>query len=239
MSIPATPANKQPPENLLFRSHLEISRILRLLAQEHCRITSELKDGHPFSSFLLFADAERFAISYCVNKTINTMLLQSPSVEFTVADQRGLHYSFEASAPEETQFRDQPAIQFALPHVLLMHNRREHPRIPIPDDISLRCIADENGFIPFEAHITDVSHDGLGCLIYEHDVKLEPGTVLKTNRIILPNGHAVIVDLELRYATTITLADGTVANRAGFRLVQKPDKVAELLGYFIQDLDKK
>lgn len=241
MNDAATPEKRSPPENLLFRSHLEICRILQHLAQEHSPVTAEFESGHLFKSYILSADASssHFAVAYCIHKHINSMLLDSKMVEFTATDRQSLHYTFDATDPEEIQFEGQPAIQFAMPATLLLHNRREHPRIELPVKVSLRCIADEGGFMPFESHVTDISHEGLGCLIYDPAINLEAGATLLGNRIILPNGNAVVADLELRYITTNTLADGSVVNRAGFRFIQKPNEIRELISYFIQDLDRK
>ena len=228
------------PDNLLFRSHIEIARLMLVLAQEKSKVSAEIKNGHPFSSFMVFVDpaADRFAISYSPHKTINTMVLSSPEVEFTATDRQGLNFTFTGTAPEETQIGGEPAIQFAMPKSLLIHNRREHPRIPVPADLSLRCIADEGGFIPFESHITDISHDGLGCLIYDMDINLDDGALLHGCRIMVPGGEAVVADMELRHVTTIQQSDGTLAHRAGFRFVEKPADLANAIALFIQDLDK-
>ncbi len=240
MNASSVPAKKTSPENLLFRSHIEICRFLKMLAQVRCPISAQIKNHHPFSSHLLALDSaiEHFIIAYSPHKTINSMLLDSPSVEFTAAHQEQL-FTFEATTPEETLFEGQPAIQFKLPKTLLLHNRREHPRIPIPENVSLRCIADESGFIPFESHITDISHDGLGCLAYDTGIVLEKGGVLKECRIVLPNGTTAMVDLEIRYIAPVTLPDGTKANRAGLRFIQRPEEITKLINHFIQDLDKK
>jgi c-di-GMP-binding flagellar brake protein YcgR len=240
MNAPAASDKKNVSGNVLFRSRIEICRLMIVLAQDRCAITAEVMNHHPFASHFLAIDAvtEHFVVAYSQHKTINSMVLGSSSVEFT-ANHKDLHYTFEGTTPEETRFENQPAIQFVMPKTLLLHNRREHPRIPIPEHMSLRCIADEAGYIPFESHITDISHDGLGCLVYDPDIILEKGIILKGCRIILPNGEAVIVDLELRYATPITLPDGTQANRAGLHFIQTPDEIKKLINHFIQDLDKK
>ncbi len=241
MNTTPAPEKKSRSENLLFRSRLEICRILQVLAQEQSPLSAEIMHGHPFTTRLVAVDPEtdHFAIAYCAHKQINAMVLKSPSVEFIATDKKGLHFTFEAAAPEEVQVGGEPAIQFALPKALLLHNRREHPRIPLAADASLRCIADADGFIPFESHVTDISHDGLGCLIYDPEINLEAGAVLKGCRIILPNGDAVVADLELRYTATDTLADGSLANRSGFQFVEKSPELTKLINYFIQDLDKK
>jgi len=240
MSEPSSSGKNISPENVLFRSRIEICRLMQMLAQNRCAISARVKNRHPFASHLLAVDSsiEHFVVAYCPHKLINSMVLDSPSVEFTATHQ-GQHFTFEATSPEETRFEELPAIQFCLPKMLLLHNCREHPRVNISETISLRCIADEAGFIPFESHITDVSHDGLGLLLYNPEVVLEKGNLLKGCRIILPNGDAVIADLELRYTSAIELSDGTRANRAGLRFIQKPAEIQKLINYFIQDLDKK
>ncbi len=241
MSDPAATGKKSRPENLLFHSRIEICRIMQLLATEHSPVTAEIMNGHPFSSHILSVDvgANRFAIAYSTHKAINAMVLKSPSVEFTATDHQALNFTFAATAPEETLIDGEHAIQFTLPKSLLLHNRREYKRNLLDDSLSLRCIADEAGVIPFESHVTDVSHDGLGCLIYDMDVKLEPHTVLKGCRIITPNGDAVTADLELRHITSTPQPDGSFAHRAGFRFLQAPEGNAKLVSLFIEDLDKK
>lgn len=241
MSEPAVPEKKSRTENLLFHSRIEICRIMQLLAIKHSPVSAEIKNGHSFASHIIHVDtrADRFSIAYSEHKSLNSMLLDSPSVKFTAADQQGLLFTFVAADPEEAQIAGNSIIRFALPTTLLLHNRREHPHILIPADVSLRCVADEAGFIPFESHITDISHDGLGCLIYDPDIALEKGMILKGCRIITPQGDAVIADLELRYAKPITLPDGTLANHAGFHFVQRPDQIGKLINLFVQDLDKK
>lgn len=240
MSAPAVSGRTATPENLLFRSRLEICRILQLLAQEQSPLTAALDHGQPFASHFLAVDPcnGHFTIAYCARKESNAMLLESPSVEFTATDRHGLHFSFTAAHPEEIQHDGQAAIRFVLPGTLLLHNQREHARVPVPAAVSLRCIADEAGVIPFESHITDVSHDGLGCLIYDPDINLEPGALLRGCRIILPDGDAVIAELEVMHIATVTLPDGRTAHRAGLRFVQRRDEIAKLVNLFIQDLGK-
>lgn len=240
MSTPANNGKSKPPENVLYRSRIEICRILETLAQENISISSEMLNGKTFISKVLLVDqhAGNLVISYCSNKVLNTQLLELPSVKF-IASYKDKHIEFEVGSPFDTQYDGQLAIQYALPPSLILSNRREHQRILIPAEASLRCIADEDGFIPFESYISDISHDGLGGMTYDSDIRLEPGTILKKCRIIIPNGNAVVVDLEVRNVKMSNLADGSPANRIGLRFIQRPDEISELINYFIQDLDKK
>ncbi|MFZ2302231.1 MAG: flagellar regulator YcgR PilZN domain-containing protein [Gallionella sp.] len=226
------------PQNVLYRSRIEICRILRTLAKSRNSIFSEIGGGWTFVSHILFVDSRKgyFVISYCANKLLNSKLLELRSLKFT-ANNQDAHFMFGVSNPAETRFKSQPAIQFALPDTLILYHRREYPRLPISAEASLRCIADAGGIAPFESHITDITHDGFGCILYDRDIKLEPGAVLKGCRVIIPGGKAVVADLELRYIMTIPLPDGTLVNRAGLRFIQKPNEIAELINFFIRNLD--
>lgn len=233
-------AKKSPPENLLFRSHIEICRILRVLMKERSPLKTEVGRGHLFKSRVLAVDESnnRFAIAYCQNKSTNSELLQAPVVGFTASSQHGAHFSFEAAAPKANQLGGDPVIQLDLPQTLLLHNRREHPHLPVQGPVSLRCVSNAFGEQPFEGKITDVSHDGLGCLLYDFRIDLEIGSVLKGNRIVLPDGSSVLADLELRHISNVVLDDGSVAHRAGFRFAKKREALEKLGPLFIQDLGK-
>lgn len=239
MTAPAKLGKTKQPENILYRSRIEICRILDALAKDRSSISAEILSDKMFVSHIYHVDqhAGNFVISYCANKLMNSKLFESPSLKFT-ASFHDAHLIFEVFNPTETLFDGQPAIQFALPNTLIRYHRREHPRIPVPAEVSLRCIADAEGVAPFESRISDISHDGFGCMLYDREIQLKSGTVLKSCRIIIPNGMAVVADLVLRYTTMTTLPDGTLAYRAGLRFIQRPDEIEGLINYFIQDLDK-
>ena len=231
--------NAAQPENVLYRSRIEICRILRTLAKSRCSIYAEIGNSWTFVTHILSVNSRKghFAVCYCANKLLNSKLLKLPSLQCTASYQNA-HFVFEVFNPAETRLNGQPAIQFELPYTLILYHRPESPRLPIPAETSLRCIADAGGIAPFESHITDITHDGFGCILYDRDIKLEPGMVLQGSRIVIPGGKAVVADLELRYIMAIQLPDGALANRAGLRFIQRPDDIAELVNFFIQNLDK-
>ena len=238
MNATTTNSKARPPKNLLYRSRIEICRILESLAKERSPISAQIGRYSTFISRILFVNQSggNFSLSYSADKSLNRALLGLPSIKFS-ANHRDAHLEFEVLKSTETISDDQPVIQYVLPKEIFSFRRRENSRIPISSLSSLRCIADESGIIPFEAKICDISHDGLGGMLYECEIKLETGTVLKDCRIVLPNGKSVITDLELRHKTMTNLPDGTLAYRAGFRFIQRPDEIADLINFFIQDLD--
>lgn len=240
MSAPVIHGKKASPEDMLYLSRMEICQILQELAENRSSITAEIGASWTFVSHVLLVDSgkDRLVISYCANKLLNSKVLELPALKFT-ASYHDAYLVFETSSPVETRFDGQPAIQYSVPRTLTYCHRREYPRIRIPAEISLRCIADAGGFIPFESRITDISRGGMGILIYDRDIRLEPETVLKGCRIIVPGGKAVVADLVVRHVTMIHSQDGTPACRAGLRFIQKTDEIAELVNFFVQNLDQK
>lgn len=206
---------------------------------EHGSLSAGIGNYQQFVSHILSVDpaAGHFIVAYCANKSLNAALFGLPVLEFT-ASHRGAHLVFQVSHPSDTQFEGRPGIRFAFPQSLILYHRREQPRIPVPADMSLRCVADAEGVIPFEARITDISIDGMGGMLYDSDVRLAAGAVLKGCRIITPAGEAIVADLEVRYTATIALPDGTLARRAGVRFVQRPERIDALIGLFVRDLDR-
>lgn len=239
MSAPANCGKARLPKNALYHSRIEIQRILQTLASEGIPVFAEIGDEKLFVSQILSVDPATscFTIAYCAEKSINSALFEQPSVKFSSNRDEAL-LEFEVAGASDTLCDGHPAIQFAFPRTLTLLHRREHPRIPVPVEASLRCIAEAGGFAPFESRIIDISHDGLGGLLYDRGINLKAGMVLKGCRIIIPGGKAIVADLGLRYITTVTLPDGTLANRAGLRFIQRPDEIAELVNFFIQNLDK-
>lgn len=228
------------PQNALLQSRIEICRLLVALSRNHAKIAADVGSRHTFISHILNVDLreEHLVISFCANKSLNAEILQNPCLQF-VANLHDAHLVFELCSPIEVQFNEVPAIRYPLPAAMVLYHRRDCPRVTVPAHTSLRCIADEGGFMPFESRIIDISHDGFGAIQYAGDISLPSGTLLKASRIMLPGRQPILADLELRYSLVTTLPDGTLVHRSGFRFTDKPEGLAHLVGNFMQDLDKR
>jgi c-di-GMP-binding flagellar brake protein YcgR len=223
--------------NALYRSQIEICRLLEQLAKNRSSLFMEF-GSRTVESHMLFVDPgdAYFVCAYGVNKLLNSRLFKAPAIKVT-AHLPDADLVFEVAKPDETWFEGQPAIRFSLPLLLIRYHGRAQPRISIAGDASLRCIADTEGILPFEAHIIDISHDGLGGIVFDREVKLQPGAVLRRCRIIIPDGRAVVADLGVRYMKAVTLPDGSLAFRAGFRFIQTPAEIPELINFYNQKLE--
>lgn len=227
------------PQNALLESRIEICRLLVAISKSHHSLSADI-GSHIFITHILHVDlrAEHLIVSFCANKELNNIVLESNTLRFT-GSYLDAHISFDLESPVEVLFNDTPAIQYPLPASMVLYHRRDCPRADIPANVSLRCIADEGGIMPFESRIIDISHDGFGAIQYEGDINIEPGTLLKDCRIILPGNGSVVADLELRYTLIAIRPDGSAAHRSGFRFLSKPEGLARLVGTFMQDLDKR
>ena len=125
-------------------------------------------------------------------------------------------------------------IELDFPDALVALQRRAHARGGVPP-VPLRCEV-QVGVLSFDAHVVDISLSGLGALIYDPGIHLEPGTVLKGARILHPERRPVLVDLELRYMRPVTLPDGSAAVRAGCRLLASRRVIEDLMRLFVTEL---
>jgi len=224
--------------NKLYQSHIEICRILQSLSADNKPIYADFSDDRFLVSHILFVDPEsgHFIIEYSEDKSINSALFASTSLAFK-ANYQGSEVLFKAVNPADTQFHGEAAIQLQLLDALIVYQQREHPRIRIRSDISLRCVVDQAGALPFEARMIDISHDGIGFMSYDADISLPAGTLLRNCKIITPKGEAINVDLVVHHSNTITREDGTFATRTGVRFIQTPAEIKSLIDIFIRDLD--
>ena len=225
--------------NKLYRSRIEICRLLQTLMTTRSTLFVEFGSKTVESRILhVHPDKGYFHCSFGANRQLNGRMFKAPSLKMTSHLQEA-DLVFEVSNPAETEFEGQPAIRFALPNLLIRYHGRKAPRVSVAGDVSLRCIADTGGILPFEAHIVDISQDGLGGIVFDRDISLEPGAVLISCRIIIPDGRAFVADLTVRYMTAITLPDGSLAFRAGFRFIQMPSEIPDLINFFNLDFTEE
>lgn len=232
------PVIQDKAANLMYRSGIEIFRILQAIRNEKIPLYTDIGEDMFLVTQILHVDADAacFQVAYGEDKLTNNAVFDHAALVFN-ANFHAAQLVFKASAPADTLFNGQPAIRFDFPRVLYEYHRREHKRIRIPSDISLRCVAEANSALPFEARVVDISHDGVGFLSYDLGITLPPGTVLRNCRIILPSGDAVVVDLVVHHSAAMTRKDGSLAIRTGVRFIQRPSEIKELINMFIRDID--
>jgi len=225
------PARGSQRDERVGHSPSEIAQILGLLVTRKTPITSHLQAGAlEFASRLLLVDPVRSSIVMepAFNEAANAALLARARCSFYATLPAG-HVEFAASDPQKAEHDGKPAIRLKFPDVFAMRQRREQERTVIAPQVPLECLADEGGVLSFKGGLVDISVGGLGFLVYDPSITLEPGTVLKGCRIDPGNDSPLILDLEVRYSEMVLLPDGTRAERSGCRVVEHPESLKDFV----------
>ena len=194
-------------------------------------------DDTLFLSRLLHVDPEAgsIVVAWSTTKEANLAILATRRVTFS-CNHEGAQYEFLATEPNESDHGGQPGIRFAFPGALLVLHRRAHKRYAVPPQVPLSCEI-SLGPIAFDAKVVDISLKGIGAIVYDAGIQLEPGMLLRRTRIIQPRGRPVVVDLEVRHISRITLPEGRAAHRAGCRFIGAASEIEGLIRFFVTDLD--
>jgi hypothetical protein len=105
----------------------------------------------------------------------------------------------------------------------------------VPATVALRCEM-RVGALSLEASVVDVSLGGIGTLVYDQRVRLEPGMRVGRARILHGGNDPVMVDLEITNVTPVVDREGRPANRAGCIIHGTRQTLEELVRMFISDL---
>lgn len=228
-----------PPGGLVSRKPEEIGRILHQLLESRQSVhTLSDADGTQFESRLVFIDPEQryICLDAAGNARATVRLLARPHANF-IATAPSWHYEFAAAAPQLTQLAGTPVIRMAFPAMMVSQDRRRaEPRASAGPFTRLRCLADARGIMPFEGSIVDISQRGIGFLMYQAEITLEPGTVLRGCCIEAPAHMAdrtpIAVDLEVRYSSAVELPTGGHVHRSGCVILNPTRRVMELIEAF-------
>lgn len=212
----------------MSRSATEIARVLERAKRERVPATAFFPNL-TFQAPLLLVDprAGRIVLGRCNVEAANAAVLARPRCTFH-CEMSGWHVEFVAAEPRAVLFRKRQLIQCRFPELLASNPRRAHDRVRLRAPLPLRVHADAAGIMPFEAFILDFGIGGVGFLCYASSITLEPGTVLRGCRVVLPGGAECVADLEVRYSQAITLPNGRRAMRSGCRFLSTAAPLAAL-----------
>lgn len=213
---------------LMSRSATEIARVLERAKRERVPATAFFPD-FTFQAPLLVVDPRggRLVLARSAHEAANAAVLARPRCTFH-CEMSGWHVEFVASEPRAVTWRKRSLIQCRFPELIASNPRRAHDRVRLAPPLPLRVHADAGGIMPFEALILDFGMGGIGFLCYASSITLEPGTVLRGCRIVLPDRAECVADLEVRYTQAITLPNGRRAMRSGCRFIRTPAALAAL-----------
>ena len=227
----ADPAGDTQREEQVRRSPSEIAQVLGLILTRREAITAYLQSGEvKFTSKLLRVDPIKscIVIELDPDEAATAALLSRPRCTFFATLPNG-HVEFVAADPQKVVHEGTPAIRLHFPDVFSYRQRRAEDRAAVSPQIPLECLADAGGVLSFKGGLVDISAGGVGFLIYDPSITLEPGTVLKGCRIDAENEAPLILDLEVRFTEMVSLPDGTRAERSGCRVIERPETLKEFV----------
>lgn len=224
-----------PAGGLISRRSEDIARVLTSLHRTRHSVRSIVgKNGLMFASRLVSVDLPNRCIGLAPssNEQANAALLARPRASF-VSEAGGWHIEFAAAEPRFAMLGEQVIINLDFPAVIVsQEHRRAEPRLSLTNPVTFECLADDSGIASFDGRLIDISNRGIGFLLYHSDITLEPGTVLKGCHIRREGRPPVIVDLEVRYSTSVNLPDGKVAHRSGCVFLNPTRTVTDLIAEF-------
>jgi len=222
---------------LLVRSGIEIGRILDSMLEDRDTVTANLQSELLFLSRLLYVEPVKgyMLLAYCDHKPTNTAVLAARALTLR-CNHRGAQFAFSGGKPSQNTHSGQPCIQCGLPTAMLaMNQRRANQRVQVPAQAPVDCDV-RMGVLSFDAKVVDVSLDGIGTLVSDGTIPLCAGTRLERARIRHPQHEPIFVDLEVRYVSRVTLANGERASRIGCKILSTSEDLEELIRLFIIDL---
>ena len=108
----------------------------------------------------------------------------------------------------------------------------------VPETIALVCEM-RIGSLSLEAAVVDISLGGMGTLVYDSRIRLEPGMRVERARILHGGNDPITVELEITNVTQVTDRDGRPANRAGCLIRGPRNTLEDLVRMFISDLGEE
>jgi flagellar brake protein len=216
----------------MLRTTPEVVQALRALTERNIAIVCYLAGGDiVFKSQLQHVDAAAgfIFIEAGADPVARAELLAQGRCIFH-ADVQGARIEFVCTEPHEAKHAAKPSIRLRFPEVLSRW-QRAHSRTSV-SGVPLQCVADSEGIMPFEGLIVDIGPEGLGFLVHEANIMLEPGTVLKSCLIEMPGKAVCKVDLEVCYSQPVTLGDGTRSLRSGCRFLDTAGAAKQLIDFY-------
>jgi hypothetical protein len=108
----------------------------------------------------------------------------------------------------------------------------------VPSTVALICEM-RIGALSLEAAVVDISLGGMGTLVYDSRIRLEPGMRVERARILHGASDPITVDLEITNVTEVKDREGRPANRAGCLIRGSRQMLEDLVRMFISDLGEQ
>src|SRR4051812_46456580 len=177
----------------VLRTRDEIAHELKLLLDAQEKVVAFLAGGELlFDSRLTQIDpaAGTITLAPASQADATKAFVEQPRCILN-ASLEGWRIEFVAASPRPAPSGGGVVLDF--PEVLARW-QRAHERSAVEPGMPLHVTADSEGMMPFEGLVVDISPEGLGFLLHEESITLEPGTLLKSCVVDMPGAAPCKVD---------------------------------------------
>jgi flagellar brake protein len=223
-------------------SRREIATILRNLGERKQLIQLQIAGSADSTvTSVLAVDDSHVVLDCAPTATMNQRIADSEYIFFeTVLD--NIRILFESAGAQACQYAGGPALQIALPPVLVRLQRRESYRVATPTANPLACeihIAHEDKKRIAPLTLQNVSAGGVAILDEQKLLNPTIGFIYRDCRILLPSKVQIATALEIRNVREVTLTNGKTIRRLGCQFVDLPAPMLSAIQRYITSLERE
>lgn len=212
-------------EQFIVQNQKEIIQILNELAKHHEMIKISFSNDTCLTN-VISVDAHKNLVylDIGIDDAFNSRLLASRHVVFF--KEEGVRIKWISDQLTLATLKDGKAIKIALPHKLMRLQRREFFRLatpivnPVPCIIPVPAVEKPEADRVLELTLVDVSLGGIGVIVANpFDEAFVIGAKFDHCRIKFPELGETNLTLQVRNIRPITMKDGTIKHRVGFKFI--------------------
>lgn len=248
----ATPAPKRTLADFLpgdkYSQYLltgrnEMFAVCRGLADHVSLISMIFNGGHDMVLTTLISWGENgLLLDFGASEEMNQAALKAEKL-FCSAQLDKVEIQFILRGVKRVVVDGRPTFHAPLPESILRLQRREYFRLLTPIVNPLRCkmrCLDANGApLSLSSQVVDISVGGACLAGLPADLPLDTDTQFADCVIDLPEGGAVVANLQLRWLADVVSRSGVPSKRAGFEFLRLPHAKSTLIQRYITKTERE
>jgi c-di-GMP-binding flagellar brake protein YcgR len=221
----------------------EMFAVCRGLAEHVSLISMIFNGGHDMVLTTLISWGENgLLLDFGASEEMNQAALKAEKL-FCAAQLDKVEIQFILRGVKRVVVDGRPTFHAQLPESILRLQRREYFRLltPIvtPLRCKIRCNDAEGAPMSLSTQIVDISVGGVCLAGLPADLPLNADTRFGESGIDLPEGGAVIADLQLRWMVDVVNRSGVPSKRAGFEFLRLPHAKSTLIQRYITKTERE
>ena len=227
----------------LLTGRNEMFAVCRGLADHVSLISMIFNGGHDMVLTTLISWGENgLLLDFGASEEMNQAALKAEKL-FCSAQLDKVEIQFILRGVKRVVVDGRPTFHAPLPESILRLQRREYFRLLTPIVNPLRCkmrCLDANGApLSLSSQVVDISVGGACLAGLPADLPLDTDTQFADCVIDLPEGGAVVANLQLRWLADVVSRSGVPSKRAGFEFLRLPHAKSTLIQRYITKTERE